>query len=397
MLKRLAILPALLATIIFLSGCVGEPRSETIVIPGTEDEHTAESGSKPFQVKTIYRLPISDTENDQLLGWTDSESILGLFQGPDSKMSRTQSLQRLSPPYVQFETLRSVDVDPWNLELSPNGKYIAGPKNSEDSTLLKLISLSDGQETIMATIKFRHEMLLTKLTWSDNSRYISYLVTDIASEAVTGPVSGQADVATGPVVKLAVYDTNARQVKFYPLKGLKGTFAKVKLSDDGQNILIVWEKNERTASIGMGTITGSSIKIEYEHQSGEDQVAWLNKDQFVFLGTEGTLYEYDRRNMALSVLLENVLSFQLSQDRKYIAYSQQENDLISIFAGKLQGNNILYKASVYQGVYPSGMYWGAQNDRLLIHGRKMYSPAKQPRNPEPSVVMNNQPFIIKFQ
>ncbi|WP_098743876.1 hypothetical protein [Paenibacillus sp. EZ-K15] len=399
--KRFAVLSVLLAIIILLSGCGGGTRSETIVIPSTEDEHVADSGSAPFQVKTIYRLPISDTKDDQLLGWEDSGSVLGLFQAPDSKMRLSQYLQRLSPPYEKFETLQGVDVDHWNLELSPNGKYIAGIKKTKDGNVLKLISLSDGRETIMATIKPRHDLLLTELTWSDNSRYISYLVTDVATDVASGPVSGQTDVgvATNPVVKMAVYDTTARQVKVYPLKGLRntGSVFEVKMSDDGQSALIVVQ-NERTISISMGTINGSSFHIEYEHQAGGDQMAWLNKDQFVFLGTEGEIYEYDRRNMALSVLLERVLSFQLSQDRKYIAYSQKDdNDTISIFAGKLQGNNVLYKKSVYQGVFPSVMYWSPHNDSLLVNGRKIYSTSRQQTNPEPSIVSYNQPFIIKFQ
>ncbi|MGV2788362.1 WD40 repeat domain-containing protein, partial [Clostridium perfringens] len=126
-----------------------------------------------------------------MLGWEDSGSVLGLFQAPDSKMRLSQYLQRLSPPYEKFETLQGVDVDHWNLELSPNGKYIAGIKKTKDGNVLKLISLSDGRETIMATIKPRHDLLLTELTWSDNSRYISYLVTDVATDVASGPVSGQ--------------------------------------------------------------------------------------------------------------------------------------------------------------------------------------------------------------
>lgn len=397
--KRLASLPVLLAAlIILLSGCAGGLRSETIVIPSTEDEHIVDPGSKPFQVKTIYRLPMSDTSNGQLLGWTDSDSVVGLFQGdPGATRQLTQNLQRLSPPYEQLEMVQNVDVEPSDLELSPNGKYIAGFKKTQDGNLLKLISLSDGQEEIMATIKPRHDLLLTNLTWSDNSRYISYLVTDVA----TGLVSGRTNmgVATGSAVKLAVYDTTVGKVKLYPLKDLQitGSVSEVKMSDDGQSVLIVLVQNGRNISIGMGTINGSSFTIDYEHQAGGDQIAWLNKDQFVFLGTEGMMYEYDRRNKALSVLLEKVLSFQLSQDRKYIAYSQKDNDSISIFAGKLQGNNVLYKESVYQGVFPSEMYWSPHNDSLLINGQKIYSAARQRTNPEPSVVSNNQPFIIKFQ
>lgn len=383
--KRFAALPVLFTVlIILLSGCAGGLQSETIVIPSTEEEHIVDTGSKPFQVKRIYRLPISETNDSQLLGWTDPESVVGLFQdAPGATRHLTQSLQRLSPPYEQLEKMQSVNVDPRNIELSPNGKYIVGFNKTQDGMLLKLISLSDGRETNMGTIKPREELLMTKLTWSDNSRYISYLITD---------------VDTGSVVKMAVYDTTAGQVKLYLLKGLQDTssISEAKMSDDGQSVLIV-VKNKRTISICMGTVDGSSVNIEYEHQTGGDQMAWLNKDQFVFLGTEGTLYEYDRRNRALTVLLEEVLSFQLSQDRKYIAYAQQDNDSISIYAGRLQGNNVLYKASVYQGFMPSEMYWSLNNDNLLINGQKIYSAPRVQPNSEQSLVSYSQPFIIKFE
>ncbi|MCJ8013701.1 WD40 repeat domain-containing protein [Paenibacillus sp. KQZ6P-2] len=381
--KRFVALPVLFTVlIILLSGCARGLQSETIVIPSTEDEHIVDSGSKPFQVKTIYRLPISETNDSQLLGWTDPESVVGLFQDdPGATRHLTQSLQRLKPPYEQLEKMQSMNVDPRNIEMSPNGKYIVGFNKTQDG--MKLISLSDGRETTIGIFKPSEGLLKTKLTWSDNSRYISYLITDVNA---------------GSEVKMAVYDTTAGQVNLYPLKCLQNSssISEAKMSDDGQSVLIV-VRNKRTNSICMGTVDGSSVNIEYEHQTGGDQMAWLNKDQFVFLGTEGTLYEYDRRNKALSVLLEKVLSFQLSQDRKYIAYSQQDNDSISIYAGKLQGNNVLYKTSVYQGFLPSEMFWSLDNDSLLINGQKIYSAPRVQASKEPGPVSYNQPFIIKFQ
>lgn len=387
--KRFAILSALLAMIVLLSGCAGGQRSETIIIPSTEDEHAADSGSKPFQVKTIYRLPISDAKYDSLLGWADSESVVGVSQARDSMMNLT----RLSPPYEQFEELHSVDVDPSNLELSPNGEFITGFKKTQDGIKVKLLSLSDGQEKNIAILKPHQEQLLTIPAWSDNGKYISYLV-----DTGTGDTDTEKSAPKALVIQMAVYDTFTGQAKLYRLKGfpMKGSVTSAKISDDGQSVLIVWTNNERTVNIGMGAINGDGFQIQYEHQAGSDQAAWLNKDQFVFLGTDGALYEYDRRNAALSVLLEKVIGFRLSQDRKYIAYSQKNNDNVSIFAGKLQGYNVLYNESVYQGVLPSKMDWSPQNDSLLVIGPKIYSAVIQ-TSPEPSPDTHNQPFIIKFQ
>ncbi|GIO34798.1 MULTISPECIES: hypothetical protein [Paenibacillus] len=392
--KRFAGWRAFLTLIIFLSGCAVGQRSETIIIPSTEAEHTSDSGSKPFKVKTIYRLPILDAKDDSLLGWADSESVIGVFQdasGADRTL--TQSIQRFPPPYEQPEMMRQLDIGLWNLVLSPNGKFITGFKKAQDSVEVKLISLSDGQEKNIAAIKPRQE-LLSAPAWSDNGKYISYLFTD----ADEGHPGTEKSTPKESAIQMAVYDTIAGQAKRYPLKGfqIEGSVSAVKMSDDGQSVVIVWQKNVGAVYIGMGTISGDAFQIQYENEARSDQAAWLNKDQFVFLGTEGTLYEYDRRNAALSVLLERVLGFRLSQDRKHIAYFQKVIDDISIFAGKLQGNNVLYNESVYQGVLPSRMDWSPQNDSLLINGRKIYSTANQ-KSPEPSPDSYNQSFIIKFQ
>ena len=81
------------------------------------------------------------------------------------------------------------------------------------------------------------------------------------------------------------------------------------------------------------------------------------------------MYVYDRRNHELSILLEKVDSFEFSQDRKYVAYSQNGED--TIYAGKLQGKNVLSAEPIYHGVIPSKMYWSSDHRRLLVNGRKI--------------------------
>jgi len=396
--KRLAALSVLVAILIaLLSGCHGGMRSETVIIPGAEEEHAADPASKPFQVKTIYRLPVSDTDNAQLLGWTNSDSVVGLFQAPGSATRLTQNLQRSSPPYENLEVLQNVDAYLKYIVMSPNGKYITGIKITDDSHVLKSISLSDGVEQIIETINPRQTQVFSGPFWSDNSRYISYLLMDAAT--YNGRIQTDLDIPAGSAIKLAVYDTTTGQISSYPLSGLEitGWITRVKMSDDGQSVLFAAEQNKRTASLGLGRIHGSGIDIEYGHEEVGEQMAWLNQDQFVFLGIDGTLYEYDRRNKALSILLEKVISFQLSPDRKYIAYSKKDNDSVSIFAGKLQGNNILYNESVYQGFVPTEMFWSLNNDSLMINGKKIYSTEKELTNTEPGPALYNQPLIIKFQ
>ncbi|MBW7460689.1 hypothetical protein K0U00_42155, partial [Paenibacillus sepulcri] len=143
---------------------------------------------------------------------------------------------------------------------------------------------------------------------------------------------------------------------------------------------------------------------------GSSQADWINKDQIAYIGPDGSLYAYDLRNAAVTVLLGRVGSFQLSPDRKYIAYWKGKGSTtkdMRIYAGKLQGNNILNETAVYQGVVPFQMAWNPDNSGLLIEGQKVYAreagPA-QPTQSAPSTVPSdlvplhdNQSFIIEFE
>lgn len=370
---------ALLILIMLMSGCTQGQRSETIVIPSTEENHASDQGSRSFQVKTIYRLPDSVTDNDEVLGWTAPDTVIGLFKIVRSSERMKRNLQRISIPYENLTNMQNVDSNTHFLELSPDGKYISGITKTQDGDSLTLISLSDGQHKEVARFNSREQLLVQKLSWSSDSRYLCYLFTD----------------STGRQESLGIYDTDADITKDYHLTGFgnTGNITAVKISDDGRSMLFSMLHSSRKSSVVLGIINGSEVEVQYEHQTGGEQISWLNNDQFVYLGTEGTLYEYDRRNSELSVLLENVERFEFSQNRKYIAYSLNEKD--SIFAGKLQGKNILYEEPVYHGINPSQMLWSPDNNSLLVNGEKIYS--RLSRTPMVASPSDHQPFIIKFQ
>ncbi|MEC0242620.1 WD40 repeat domain-containing protein [Paenibacillus dokdonensis] len=370
---------ALLILIVLMSGCTHGQRSETIVIPSTEENHTSDQGSRSFQVKTIYRLPASVTDNDEMLGWSAPDTVIGLFKIVRSSERMKRNLQRISIPYENLTNVQNVDINTHSLELSPDGKYISGITKTQDGDSLTVISLSDGQHKEVARFNSREQLLVQKLSWSSDSRYLSYLFTDSNSRQES----------------LGIYDTDADITKDYHLTGFEntGNITSVKISDDGRSMLFTMVQSSRKSSVVLGIINGSEVDVQYEHQTGGEQIAWLNNEQFVYLGTEGTLYEYDRRNSELSVLLENVERFEFSQNRKYIAYSLNEKD--SIFAGKLQGKNILYEEPVYHGINPSQMLWSPDNNSLLVNGEKIYS--RLSRTPMVASPSDHQPFIIKFQ
>lgn len=364
--------------VILLTGCASGLQSETVIIPGAEPDQAVDEGSRPFQVKTIYRMPESKDEG-ALLGWSSSESVIGLSYETGAADVAKLILERFSPPYDRADQLFEVQMNKLSYQMSPNGKFVSGIAKTEEGVFLQLIAYPGGEvESLEATTDANQELWFEEPTWSGNSRFVSYMVME----------SNKRQSSIG------IFDTEAESARVYRLKGLETEALpfKVIVSDDGKMALIVLDEYGHGRRIAMGAVNGNAIDVQYEHEIGTDQAAWLNDDQFVFLGTEGTLYVYDRRNHELSILLEKVDSFEFSQDRKYVAYSQNGEN--TIYAGKLQGKNILSAEPIYHGVIPSKMYWGPDHRRLLVNGRKNYSKEQGPVAIEPT---EHQPFIIEFK
>ncbi|MFB0830678.1 WD40 repeat domain-containing protein [Brevibacillus laterosporus] len=372
----------LLFLAIFLSGCMQGPRSETIVIPSKEETHTDELNSRPFQVKAIYRFINTFAETDQMLGWSATDSVIGLFRKASTTEGVTWNLGRLPFPYEKLKLLKKIDANTDFLELSPDGKKISKMAMSASGASLKLISLPDGKETEVVIYHSSQNLYLQDVGWSNNSRYVCFLIIDAS-------MKGNA--------RVGVYDNDSGSYKTYQLKDIdRGrTLTGVNISDDGHSVLLTLfeNKSNRSNRIVMGMINGSEITVQYEHQTGREQNAWLNNDQFVYLGTDGTLYEYDRRTSELTVLLDKVSNFEFSRDRKYVAYSLYDKD--TILVGKLQGKNVLYEEPVYHGVIPLKIFWSPDNKSLLIHGRKYYSSVQG--GLVESNTSDEPPFVLTFQ
>ncbi|MDA7025167.1 WD40 repeat domain-containing protein [Bacillus sp. CLL-7-23] len=360
----------LLCLVIFVfSHNVGK-RSETIIIPSHEENHIEDQKTHPFQVKTIYRLP----KVDQLLGWSSSNSIIGLFG--EKETSERRNLQHLSYPYEKPEELQKIESNiETNLKLSPDGKSMVRVTMESNKTAVKLISLANKKETEIASFTSNQQTFVPDYSWSNNSRYVCFLVLSVKKDRQ-------------PIVN--VYDRDAKTLKTYQLKGVdeKEPPSKVNISDNGRGLLLIFNSTHPSGqqySMMMGTLSSKDINIQYKRQITDDEPVWLNNDQFVFLDNGETLYEYDRRNSELSVLLEKVSSFKFSNDRKKIAYSLFDKD--SIYAGKLQGKNILYEEPVYHSTKTSEMFWSPDNNNLLITNQMVI----------PYQSFDTQAYIITFK
>ncbi|MFN2745548.1 WD40 repeat domain-containing protein [Bacillus sp. z60-18] len=361
----------LLFLVIIVSSYNVGKRSETIIIPSKEENVQK---NRPFQVKTIYRLPRAD----QLLGWSSSDSVVGFFKGDETSERAKHRLQRLSSPYEKAENLQGIESNTSNLKVSPDGKSIAGVTVSSNKASMNLISLVNGKKTEIASFASSSEVYVQDVSWSNNSKYVCYLVIDAGQDGQTS---------------LHVFDTDSKTHKTYLLKGFaeKDSLTGVHISDNGRGLLLTVLQMGKKESIMMGTVNGNRIDIQDKRQNSLGEPVWLNNDQFVFLGTGETLYEYDRRNGELSALLEKVAAFTFSNDRKKIAYFLNDKD--SIYAGKLQGKNILYEEPVYHGTIPSEIYWSPDGNSLLVNAQNQYSSTESAS----ARFFDDQAYIITFK
>ncbi|KAA0836344.1 WD40 repeat domain-containing protein [Bacillus paralicheniformis] len=363
----------LFLAIIVSSYNVGK-RSETIIIPSGEDNHVDDQKTRPFQVNTIYRLP----KAGQLLGWSSPDSVVGFFKGDGTSERTARSLQRLSSPYEKAEIVKGIESNMSNLKMSPDGKRIAGVTLSLSKTSMQLFSPVNGKNTEIASISASNEVYVQDVSWSNNSRYVCYLVLDV----------GQ-----GNQTSLRVYDTDSGTLKTYTLNDFaeKDSLTGVNISDNGRDLLLTVLQRSDEYGIRMGTIDGKRIKIQDKRLDSRGGPVWLNNDQFVFLDTGETLYEYDRRNGELSALLEKVTVFKFSNDLKKIAYSLKDED--NIYAGKLQGKNILYEEPIYHGTIPSEIYWSPDGNSLLVSAQYQY-PSMESASAR---FLEEQAYIITFK
>ncbi|MCK8486949.1 hypothetical protein M0651_07130 [Paenibacillus sp. MBLB2552] len=373
----------LMICVMMLSGCGGRPQTQTIIIPDTDEGQNSGGQTGPFEVQKIYRMKLA--AKGGLIGWSGADTLLGYFGGAGG----SQSLQEIKPPYDNLLQVLEVGYKQFVFDLSPDGQRITAMEENNGKFDLKLLSLADGKEQKIST--FDPPQLNSKwFTWSDNSRYLSF------ASYTTQPASkGQSDIV--------VYDTqNGTQVNYLisiPEGSRAALYSSVHVADDGNSAFLLNQRMDEIWII-VGTLIDGEFTAQYEHELiGDGQAAWMNDDQVAFLGSDGTLYTYDLRNEAVTVLLDSAFSFKLSGDHQYVAYSKVDGTL---FAGKLQGNNVLNAKPIYQGILPSEMAWSPDNRRLLIFGgRSLLKGKPEPvevQNPETSIQSPEWlPFIIEFK
>lgn len=253
------------------------------------------------------------------------------------------------------------------LGLSPDGRLLLGiAKDGEakrDAYTLKLLAAEDGRD--VAAIPYAaFKLRKYPFTWSDNSRYLAYGVREPGASAD----------------RIEVYDAKTGGTASYAWTGdtsSMATIVSVKLSNDGAKALIVYKDDEKSRDgqlredlsyVMLAERADGAFESRYAHPLADAGSAdWVNDSQIVFAGADDTLFGYDARNGALTVLAEGTGLFSLSADKQSIAFSRGDD---TVAAGRLQGNNVLNEAVVYQGIVPVLLAWSPDGDRLLLEGTK---------------------------
>ncbi|PAD32897.1 hypothetical protein [Paenibacillus sp. 7523-1] len=365
--------------ILVLTSCGTRPQNETIIISGSEESEQTHEDLSPVQVRKIYRLPKENVDKGYWLGWSSTKSMIGAFNS--ALDPEHLQLKGLVYPFEQSGNISEIDMDSTRMMLSPDGTQIADVSTTRITATLKLFSIQNKKETEVETLNLTSQNYLQSLSWSDNSEYISYLIVDAVHPEKN---------------MLRIYDLKTRKSASYVLNGFNDddTLIGVQVSNDGQNALIKLFDSTQSSrtTVVLGKLIDGQLQIKYKRQIADKQMTWIGDDQFAFLGRDGTLYEYDQRNGELSVIMERVSAYELSSDKKFIAYTLQDED--AVYVGIMQGRNVLYNEPVYHGVLPLNMKWSPDNNRLFIQGPKAFT--------SPNVIQSDDPteepaFIIEFE
>ncbi|MGO4270988.1 hypothetical protein AB4Z22_14255 [Paenibacillus sp. TAF58] len=351
-MKRRACLYTLIATVCFLlTGCLGAPRTETIILKDAEQQPSGEEAT-PFTVQTIYSVLDGQGEDIYPIGWIDANALLAFTPEYPSR----SRLDRVNEPYTARQKLSEIGVYTYpknSLVLSPDRRNVAYISVSDSGLQLNLHSLGDSGNTLIETTKSK-QILNVRMSWSSNGRFLCYTIDNEVEKAT----------------QLSVYDTIEGKARRYslPLVQQDEFVSSVYISDNGEAAVIV-KRLGQDSVLELGELRGNEFISQYRHPiSNEDWVEWIHQDQIAFVGADGTLYAYDQRNDALSALLNDIGRFRLSSDRKLIVYTQGGD---SVYAASIYGNNVLNMKQIYKGIIPYQMVWSPDNGKLLIIGSKL--------------------------
>ncbi|MBD2848079.1 hypothetical protein IDH44_23020 [Paenibacillus sp. IB182496] len=384
---------ALVVVLAVLSGCGGGPHTELIVMPDASEAPASDAGSFPYQVERIYSLPTTESELTQPIGWSDPDTVVALSASLQTREQLIYGVHTLVPPYAAASEPLRLDDGLRPERLSPDGRYLAATdRDRGDGMAVRVVTLPDGETRTVAELAGSQVRMLGEAgAWSANSRYLAYFL--------LRNVQGERSVS------ILLCDVEDGTAAHYPVAGLDNVTSDMTVipTNDAGAVLFVTE-----SAVRMAVRDGSRYLVAFappvEGEGIERAMAeWVNDNQFIYLDENGTLSAYDHRTGETVVLLEKIGRFRLSRDRKAIAYFASGRH--AVYAARLQGNNLLYESTVYQGILPTAMDWSPGGKRLLLQGGKRYPLSDRMMHPStasdtPIVAEgpeDRQQIIVEFQ
>lgn len=376
---------------ILLSGCTGELPSKTVIILDTEESSEPDKVNEDFAVNKIYKLFETGDLNVDIFGWINKSQVLG-----SNGYGKDRSFERMDYKFNSRRELSKLGDMVDGIQLSPDGTHIAyfvygnGTHTQKKAIRLMLLDLASNKETVLKE-NVEGDLIYDPLKWSNNSQYVSF--------GLWGVQGGEQQSKDGTDVKeasLFVYDINRKSTNTYSIPGwtTKEMGFGVKISDDGASALIV-KYVDKEFNLVYGKIMDGKFISQYEHPISSDYnvklLDYINDDQILFVSSGGSLSLFNRKNATTITLLEHIDAFELSKDRKYIAYSKNREE---IYVAKLQGNNVTNEKSIYKGLYAYNMQWSPDDKKLLLAGKKSFGIVKDNRE---NIPQDNLPFIIEFK
>lgn len=352
----------LLLLALMLTGCAGVLKTETIIIPDAADEEPAASSSDMFEIDALYRLPNGDRKYGGLFRWTADGGLTRLVWGYNGGIT----VDEFQAPFEKATRIRDMEgylLDVGNL--SPDGRYLIGYSYNEEpgeESKLTLITIGNGEEKEIGALRSVLRIGSSSIRWSDNGEAFAYFTLN---------EQGQ--------LGIEAYDMASGTKRMFVMPEQNGAafYYSVRLSDDGQSAIVIKEENGLPVTFQLGKLADGKFVPQYEHSMHQNgSVDWIDQHRVAFTGTDGTLFAHDLRNDGYAVLLDQVSGFALSPDRSCIAYATPD---ATVEVAKLQGNNLLYKTTVYRGIVAESLVWSPDGGSLLIQGRKPYDDAAVPQ------------------
>jgi hypothetical protein len=376
---------AFLMLTLALTGCAGALGKETIIIPDDAEEEPAASGSHMFEIEALYRLPNGDRKYGGLFRWNVDGGLTSLTWGYKDGIA----LDEFAPPFEAATRIR--DIEGYLLDignLSPDGRYLIGYSYDEEAgqeSRLTLVTIESGEEKEIGALRSVLRVGSSSITWSDNGEAFAYFTLNDQGQ-----------------LGIEAYDMASGTKRMYVMPEQNGAtfYYSARLSNDGQSAIVIKEEKGMPVAFQLGKLADGKFVPQYEHTMHQNgSVDWIDRNRVAFTGTDGTLFAHDLRNDGYAVLLDQVSSFTLSPDRSYIAYSTPD---AVVEVAKLQGNNLLYKTTVYRGIVADSLVWSPDGGSLLIQGRKPYDdPAVVPQaaaaESQPAQDFSFQQIVIDFR